>query len=77
MNTLMFEHPLTAVHLTLLEEILGYTVIPPISKKLACGETGIGAMAEPKDIVSVLDRVMKESYRGQEPPGEDSQKRTN
>ena len=29
----------------------GVEVIPPVSKKLACGDTGVGAMAEVEDIV--------------------------
>lgn len=29
-----------------LRDILGYQIVNPISKKLACGDTGIGAMAE-------------------------------
>lgn len=60
MNTLMYEHPLTAVHLRLLQDLLGYTVIPPIEKLLACGDRGIGAMAESKDIAAIVSRVMTE-----------------
>ena len=56
----MYEHPLTAVHLRLLQDLLGYTVIPPIAKLLACGDRGIGAMAESKDIAAIVVRVMTE-----------------
>eukprot|EP00124_Ichthyophonus_hoferi_P002782 Ihof_evm4s206 gene=Ihof_evmTU4s206 len=38
MNTHMWTHPHTARHLAMLKE-LGYKVIPPISKCLACGDT--------------------------------------
>jgi phosphopantothenoylcysteine decarboxylase len=39
MNTFMWEHPLTSRHLDSLR-ILNYIIIPPISKTLACGDTG-------------------------------------
>jgi phosphopantothenoylcysteine decarboxylase len=41
MNTLMYEHPLTEQHLRTVREVLGYTVIGPISKTLACGDVGM------------------------------------
>ncbi|KAH9924309.1 flavoprotein [Epithele typhae] len=57
MNTLMFEHPLTARHLQVVREVIGYTVVGPIGKMLACGDVGLGAMTEWRDIVQiVLDR---------------------
>src|SRR5260370_16505452 len=40
MNTLMYEHPLTAVHLKTIQEVIGYEVIGPIGKGLACGDIG-------------------------------------
>ena len=39
MNTYMWDHPLTGKHVRGLKE-LGYTEIPCICKKLACGDTG-------------------------------------
>ncbi|KAF8879076.1 flavoprotein [Gymnopilus junonius] len=54
MNTLMYEHPLTAEHLRIVREVVGYHVIGPIGKHLACGDTGIGAMTEWKDIVKLV-----------------------
>ncbi|XP_024393068.1 probable phosphopantothenoylcysteine decarboxylase [Physcomitrium patens] len=53
MNTFMWTSPFTLRHLTAIED-LGVTVIPPISKKLACGDTGNGAMAEPATIDSAM-----------------------
>lgn len=44
MNTLMYEHPITSEHLSKLDA-LGYLRVDSIEKKLACGDTGIGAMA--------------------------------
>ncbi|KAF9896163.1 hypothetical protein BX616_008020 [Lobosporangium transversale] len=40
MNTNMWNHKLTDIHLTTLKDVLGYSVIPPISKLLACGDLG-------------------------------------
>jgi len=54
MNTLMYEHPLTAVHLKTIEEVIGYKVIGPIGKGLACGDVGVGAMTEWRDIVTLV-----------------------
>lgn len=54
MNTLMFEHPLTEHHLRTVREILHYNVVGPISKALACGDIGQGAMTEWKEIVEIV-----------------------
>ncbi|KAI0690100.1 flavoprotein [Cytidiella melzeri] len=54
MNTLMYEHPLTNEHLRVVKEVIGYTVVGPIGKALACGDIGIGAMAEWRDIVQLV-----------------------
>ena len=40
MNTLMYEHPLTEQHLRTVREVIGYNVVGPIGKKLACGDVG-------------------------------------
>ena len=40
MNTNMWMHPFTSKHLGVLREMLSFQVIEPISKKLACGDTG-------------------------------------
>jgi phosphopantothenoylcysteine decarboxylase len=51
MNTLMWESPFTARHLAALAE-LGVAVVPPVAKKLACGDVGVGAMAAPADVAA-------------------------
>jgi phosphopantothenoylcysteine decarboxylase len=77
MNTLMWQHPLTRRHLTLLapqpapagldEDALvewlnglpgPLRLVAPQSKRLACGDVGIGAMAEVADIVALVRRVL-------------------
>jgi phosphopantothenoylcysteine decarboxylase len=51
MNTAMWRHPATAAHLGVLRG-WGATVVPPVEKVLACGDVGVGAMAEVADIVA-------------------------
>jgi len=53
MNTLMFAHPFTAPQLDTLRQ-LGVVIVPPISKRLACGDVGVGAMASVDDIVKAV-----------------------
>ncbi|KIM25408.1 hypothetical protein M408DRAFT_17295 [Serendipita vermifera MAFF 305830] len=54
MNTLMYEHPLTAAHLKIVTEALKYRVVGPIGKGLACGDVGLGAMTEWREIVRMV-----------------------
>lgn len=57
MNTYMYEHPITAQHLAILQE-WGYRVIDPMEKKLACGDIGIGAMASVSSIVDIIEKIL-------------------
>jgi phosphopantothenoylcysteine decarboxylase len=79
MNTVMWEHPLTARHLRQLvadastdlpagvsfDDLPAWinshcrrlSVIPPVSKQLACGDVGVGAMAAVDEIGRWVDRV--------------------
>jgi phosphopantothenoylcysteine decarboxylase len=57
MNTAMYEHPITAQQLGTLTG-WGITVIPSISKILACGDVGYGAMAEWESIVQATAKVL-------------------
>ncbi|XP_068740314.1 phosphopantothenoylcysteine decarboxylase-like isoform X1 [Montipora capricornis] len=54
MNTFMWQHPITSVQVKQLIQ-MGYTHIPPITKTLACGDTGVGAMAEVSTIVTAVE----------------------
>jgi phosphopantothenoylcysteine decarboxylase len=60
MNTLMWEHPATARHLQQVAEDVGASlhVVPPISKRLACDDVGVGAMAERDAILEVVRRLL-------------------
>ncbi|KAK3225174.1 hypothetical protein Dsin_005036 [Dipteronia sinensis] len=53
MNTFMWTNPFTERHLMTIDE-LGITLIPPVTKRLACGDHGNGAMAEPSLIYSTV-----------------------
>jgi phosphopantothenoylcysteine decarboxylase len=80
MNTLMWEHPLTAQHFRQLaalvsgrdvpsqidlESLLNWInencpklhVVPPQSKRLACGDIGMGALADLDEILSAVKRI--------------------
>ena len=67
MNTFMWDSPFTSQHVAVLEG-LGAKMIPPISKKLACGDVGSGAMAEVGTIGSAARLEYSESraVNGQE-----------
>ena len=56
-NTRMLNHFSTQNSLTLLKKN-GATVIEPISKVLACGELGVGGLAELESIIFALKRVL-------------------
>jgi phosphopantothenoylcysteine decarboxylase len=83
MNTLMWQHPLTARHFQQigsdlsteparptgkLEEILAWInrscphlrVVPPQSKQLACGDVGMGGMADLEDVVAAVREMLGE-----------------
>lgn len=53
MNTFMWKNPFTERHLMSIDE-LGISLIPPVTKKLACGDYGNGAMAEPSLIYQTV-----------------------
>ncbi|KAG0165193.1 hypothetical protein DFQ28_009109, partial [Apophysomyces sp. BC1034] len=63
MNTNMWTHPFTATHLGVLQDTLTFKIISPISKTLACGDTGIGAMAEPQTIVAQTMALLEEQEK--------------
>lgn len=56
MNTQMWKHPAMARNLGILKGDLGQRleVVGPVSKLLACGDWGMGAMAEPDAILEAL-----------------------
>lgn len=57
MNARMWNHPVTARHLEILRQWYRLTVVDPVCKTLACGEEGIGALADIDDIVKVISSI--------------------
>ena len=60
MNVHMWNHPITNRSIIALQN-LGYIQIGPISKKLACGDIGMGAMAEVSQIVLTISQYLSKS----------------
>jgi len=63
MNVWMWEHPATQANLTLLKG-RGVRVLEPEAGSLACGDEGIGRMAEPESIVAAALGTGKKKLRG-------------
>jgi len=59
MNTRMWENPLTRQHLNAVTTPPERFIVPPVEKHLACGTTGLGAMADIADIVQMTRDVIK------------------
>ncbi len=66
MNTLMWEHPVTARHLAQIAADVGlaYRLVSPIEKKLACDDIGVGAMAERDEIIKAIGAQLLPSTNG-------------
>ena len=62
MNTYMWYNPFTNEHIGVLEQRFEVHFISPVSKTLACGDVGIGAMAEPSIIAQEVHFSLTGSY---------------
>ena len=58
MNTFMWHQRVTASHLSALRG-RGVVVVDPIEKLLACGDVGVGAMAEVETVVAEALRLLR------------------
>ena len=58
MNTYMWRNPAVQENLEKLKS-RGVIVVPPVSKLLACGDTGEGGLADIKDIVSAVKEQLR------------------
>lgn len=58
MNTLMWEHPVTADQLAVIQK-WGMRVIDPVAKRLACDDMGIGALASPETIAQAVHQACR------------------
>ncbi len=54
MNTQMWENPFVRSNLTRIREVGGnrFSIVEPVSKRLACGEEGVGGLATVESIVA-------------------------
>jgi len=59
MNTMMWEHPLTAKQIGILKEWNWIEVLPPQNKTLACGDVGVGGMHDWSDISSLIKQRLR------------------
>ncbi len=54
MNTEMWRNPATVRNLQWIADLGRYRFIDPVSKRLACGDVGPGALAAPDDLVAAV-----------------------
>lgn len=59
MNTEMYLSPVVQRNLGWLRDLERYTFVEPVSKRLACGDVGIGALAEPAEILAHIESLRK------------------
>jgi len=55
MNTVMWEHPAVQENLERLERHGRYRIVAPTRKRLACGDVGVGGLADVPDIVRAVE----------------------
>lgn len=55
MNTEMWLNPVVERNMRWIAELERYRVVPPIEKRLACGDVGVGGLAEPADILAACE----------------------
>ena len=57
MNTEMWAHPVTQRNRRWLAELNRYQFAEPISKRLACGDTGVGGLQEVPDLITAIEAL--------------------
>jgi phosphopantothenoylcysteine synthetase/decarboxylase len=62
MNTRMWANPIVQKNAAILKKELKVQFVGPAEGRLACGETGPGRMAEPTDIITAIERLLKSNY---------------
>ena len=55
MNTEMWLHPVVQRNLRWLDELARYAVVAPVHKRLACGDEGVGGLADPADLLAAVE----------------------
>jgi len=54
MNTAMWDNPLVQRNMDILKGTERFEVVPPVEKTLACGETGVGGLADEEDLLAAI-----------------------
>ncbi len=57
MNTHMWENPITQRNKRWLEDSGRHRIVAPVEKRLACGDVGVGALADTADILRAIGLV--------------------
>lgn len=60
MNTQMWDHPVVQRNLRWIDELGRYEVIPPVSKRLACGDIGVGGLADVQTLFEAIDASLRD-----------------
>ncbi len=55
MNTAMWENPLVQRNIRWIDELGRYTWVEPVAKRLACGDVGVGGLADAADILDAIE----------------------
>jgi phosphopantothenoylcysteine decarboxylase/phosphopantothenate--cysteine ligase len=61
MNSQMWKHPAVQRNLRWLDEMGRYQVVAPSVKRLACGDVGVGGLADIDDIIAAIQRSAVET----------------
>ena len=62
MNTAMWKHPITSMQLNAIKSFGRVdgkdtvAIVQPVAKTLACGDKGVGALADLDDIISTIEQ---------------------
>lgn len=59
MNTEMWQHPAVQRNLELVRGYGRATIVPPVDKRLACGDVGPGGLAEPADLLAACEEAAR------------------
>jgi phosphopantothenoylcysteine decarboxylase/phosphopantothenate--cysteine ligase len=62
MNTRMWENPAVQRNVATLRE-MGVQMVGPVIGRLACGDEGVGRMAEPQDLLAAIETLGTERLR--------------
>lgn len=64
MNTEMWNNPVVVRNLGWVRELGRYRVVPPVEKRLACGDFGPGGLADPADLLAACEEACAGALSG-------------